>query len=72
MDILEKTGPKVYSSIISCNNFNSSVVNSEFYIHCWDGDKLFELTSFTYPEIIINNKNGIAGTQFAMRGMQFL
>ncbi|EFN72778.1 hypothetical protein EAG_05011 [Camponotus floridanus] len=65
LDILKKTGPKVYSSII-CYGSNSSV-NNECYIHCWDGDKLFELTTFKYPEAIINN-NTITGMQITPRG----
>ncbi|XP_072756610.1 uncharacterized protein [Anoplolepis gracilipes] len=68
LDILKKTGPKVYKSIISFDNSNP---DNEFYIHCWDGNKFFEFTTFKYPEAIkkiYNNNNTLVGMQFAIRG----
>lgn len=78
MDIFKKTGPIVYPSIISCDSFDCSDVNTEFYLHCWNDDKLIELTTFKYPKDIINNKmnnrnaNRIIGMQITARGMQIL
>ncbi|XP_050450341.1 uncharacterized protein LOC126850913 [Cataglyphis hispanica] len=70
LDILKKTGPIVYPSIISYDSFDCSDVNNEFYLHCWNDDKLIELTTFKYPKDIINNKTNsrIIGMQITARG----
>ncbi|XP_029680519.1 uncharacterized protein LOC115246072 isoform X2 [Formica exsecta] len=70
LDILKKTGPIVYPSIISCDNSDSSDVNNEFYLHCWNDDKLIELATFKYPKDIINNNTNsrIIGMQITARG----
>ncbi|XP_029160364.1 uncharacterized protein LOC114932366 isoform X2 [Nylanderia fulva] len=67
LDILKKTGPKIFLSIISCDIF-SSTVNDEFYIHCWDNNNLSEFTTFKYPNAITDNKNTIMGMQISVRG----
>lgn len=70
MEILKKMEPKVFPNIISCDISDSSTDN-EFYIHCWDGCNLSEVTAFKYPKDITDNKNTIIGMQISARGIQF-
>ncbi|EGI57735.1 hypothetical protein G5I_14263, partial [Acromyrmex echinatior] len=63
LDILKNKETKILHSIVSCENryYNSSLIvvdnNTEQFIHCWDGNDFFELTSFKYPQDILNNCN---------------
>lgn len=66
LDIIKKMGPKIFPSIISCGISNS--IDSEFYIHSWDGNNLSEVTTLKYPKDIINNKTTIIGMQISARG----
>ncbi|KYQ47255.1 hypothetical protein ALC60_13740 [Trachymyrmex zeteki] len=69
MDILRNKEIKVLHSIISCES--SDVINSEQFIHCWDGNDFFELTSFKYPKDITDRsigKNILTGMQIIARG----
>ncbi|KAG5337683.1 KBTBC protein, partial [Acromyrmex charruanus] len=69
MDILRNKEIKVLHSIISCES--SDVINSKQFIHCWDGNDFFELTSFKYPKDITDRstgKNILTGMQIIARG----
>lgn len=59
------------NSIISCENLD--VINSTIYLHCWDGNNFYELTTFKYPREITNRSdskdNRLTGMQIAARGM---
>ncbi|KYM83503.1 hypothetical protein ALC53_05903 [Atta colombica] len=69
MDIVRNKEIKVLHSIISCES--SDVINSEQFIHCWDGNDFFELTSFKYPKNITDRstgKNILTGMQIIARG----
>ncbi|XP_071569157.1 uncharacterized protein [Temnothorax nylanderi] len=48
--ILKKKEQKILQGVISCE-YN----NGEQYIHCWDGNDFFELTSFEYPADIVEH-----------------
>jgi len=68
LGVLKCKKVKILHSIISCE-YN----NHEQFIHCWDGNNFFELTSFEYPiDIIehcrITNKN-LEGMQIIGRSM---
>ncbi|XP_024883878.1 uncharacterized protein LOC112462376, partial [Temnothorax curvispinosus] len=52
----------ILHGIISCEHNNR-----EQYIHCWDGDDFFELTSFEYPPDIIEH---CSSTGKPLEGMQ--
>ncbi|KYN34062.1 Kelch repeat and BTB domain-containing protein 12 [Trachymyrmex septentrionalis] len=68
MDILKNKEIKVLHSIISCES--SDIINSEQFIHCWDGNDFFELTSFKYPKDITDRstgKNILTGMQIIAR-----
>jgi len=72
MDIIRNKEIKVLHSIISCES--SDVINSEQFIHCWDGNDFFELTSFKYPKNITDRstgKNILTGMQIIAKGIQF-
>ncbi|EGI66717.1 Kelch domain-containing protein 6 [Acromyrmex echinatior] len=69
MDILRNKEIKVLHSIISCES--SDIINSKQFIHCWDGNDFFELTSFKYPKDITDRstgKNILTGMQIIARG----
>jgi len=71
LDILKNKKTKILHSIISCKS--NDVVNSEQFIHCWNGNDFFELTSFKYPKDITDRstgKNILTGMQIIGRGMQ--
>ncbi|XP_071641993.1 uncharacterized protein [Temnothorax longispinosus] len=59
--ILEKKKQKILQGIISCEDNNG-----EQYIHCWDGNDFFELTSFKYPPDIVEHSS----TSSSLEGMQ--
>ncbi|XP_071569168.1 uncharacterized protein [Temnothorax nylanderi] len=59
--ILEKKKQKILQGIISCEDNNG-----EQYIHCWDGNDFFELTSFEYPPDIVEHSS----TSSSLEGMQ--
>ncbi|XP_071641849.1 uncharacterized protein [Temnothorax longispinosus] len=61
LDILKKNKQKILQGIISCEDNNG-----EQYIHCWDGNDFFELTSFEYPPDIVKH----ASTSSSLEGMQ--
>lgn len=69
LDILRNKKVKILHSIISCE-YN----NREQFIHCWDGNNFFELTSFEYPIDIIEHccSTGkyLEGMQITGRSMQ--
>ncbi|XP_020280898.1 uncharacterized protein LOC109853324 isoform X2 [Pseudomyrmex gracilis] len=69
-DLLNNKQPRILNSIISCENLD--VINSTIYLHCWDGNNFYELTTFKYPREITNrsdNKdNRLTGMQIAARG----
>jgi len=69
LGILKNKKTTILHSIISCKS--NDVVNSEQFIHCWNGNDFFELTSFKYPKDIINRsigKNILTGMQITGRG----
>ncbi|XP_018341275.1 PREDICTED: uncharacterized protein LOC108747884, partial [Trachymyrmex septentrionalis] len=51
LEILKNKETKILYSIISCEDIDFD--NNEKFIHCWDGNDFFELTSFKYPEDIL-------------------
>ncbi|KYM86885.1 hypothetical protein ALC53_03808, partial [Atta colombica] len=72
LDILKNKETKILHSIISCENRDSD--NTEKFIHCWDGNDFFELTSFKYPEDIVNcytDKYKLEGMQIIGRRYNF-
>ncbi|KYM86867.1 hypothetical protein ALC53_03790 [Atta colombica] len=66
LDILKNKETKILHSIISCENRDSD--NTEKFIHCWDGNDFFELTSFKYPEDIVN----CCTDKYKLEGMQII
>ncbi|XP_024880208.1 uncharacterized protein LOC112460024, partial [Temnothorax curvispinosus] len=48
--ILKKKKQKILQGVISCE-----YKNGKQYIHCWDGNDFFELTSFEYPADIVEH-----------------
>lgn len=71
MEVLKNRQSSILYSVISCES--TDVINNEVFIHCWDGNDFFELTSFKYPKDITNlstGKNMLAGMQIAARSMQ--
>jgi len=70
LDILKNKKTTILHGIISSK---SSDVNSEQFVHCWDGNNFFELISFKYPKDIIDrstDKNILTGMQITGRGTQ--
>ncbi|XP_024890691.1 uncharacterized protein LOC112466695 isoform X1 [Temnothorax curvispinosus] len=66
--ILEKKKQKILQGIISCEDNNG-----EQYIHCWDGNDFFELTSFKYPPDIVEHSSissSLEGMQITARKYQ--
>lgn len=70
--------PRILHGIISCEN-DENFINSKFYLHCWDGDDFFELTTFEYPKEFLdiyhmyytnndNSKNILSGMQITVKG----
>ncbi|XP_024883880.1 uncharacterized protein LOC112462378 [Temnothorax curvispinosus] len=70
LNIIENKEAKILYGIISCEHNNR-----EQYIHCWDGNDFFELTSFEYPPDIIERcsktGNSLEGMQITARSMQY-
>ncbi|XP_018307134.1 uncharacterized protein [Mycetomoellerius zeteki] len=66
LDII-KNKTKIFSCIISCEG--SDIINSEQFIHCWDGNEFFELTSFKYPKDIIDCSTN---EETALTGMEII
>ncbi|XP_071642602.1 kelch-like protein 38 [Temnothorax longispinosus] len=62
LDILRNKKAKILHGIISCKHNNH-----EQFIHCWDGNDFFELTSFEYPPDIIKH---CSSTGKPLEGMQ--
>ncbi|XP_071582534.1 uncharacterized protein [Temnothorax nylanderi] len=62
LNIIENKEAKILHGIISCEHNNR-----EQYIHCWDGNDFFELTSFEYPPDIIER---CSRTGSSLEGMQ--
>ncbi|XP_071642216.1 uncharacterized protein [Temnothorax longispinosus] len=66
LNIIENKEAKILHGIISCEHNNR-----EQYIHCWDGNDFFELTSFEYPPDIIDRcsktGNSLEGMQITAR-----
>lgn len=69
IDILKNKRNKTLHSIIT---YESN--NREQFIHCWDGDDFFELTSLEYPADIIERSCSIGkcleGMQITGRSMR--
>ncbi|XP_071569160.1 uncharacterized protein [Temnothorax nylanderi] len=55
LDIIKNKKAKILQGVMSCE-----YINGEQYIHCWDGNDFFELTSFEYPTDVIE-KSHIGG-----------
>ncbi|XP_071569222.1 uncharacterized protein [Temnothorax nylanderi] len=66
LDILKNKEAKILQGIISCKHDNR-----EQFIHCWDGNDFFELTSFEYPPDIIEHSSStgkpLVGMQITAR-----
>ncbi|KYN15702.1 hypothetical protein ALC57_11998 [Trachymyrmex cornetzi] len=67
LNILKNKETKILHSIISCESTDSD--DTEKFIHCWDGNDFFELTSFKYPKDIANY---ITGKHILRCRMQFI
>ncbi|XP_011700582.1 PREDICTED: uncharacterized protein LOC105457557 isoform X1 [Wasmannia auropunctata] len=68
-DILRNKETKILHGVISCEA-NEATCLSEQFIHCWDGKNFFELTSFKYPDDIIDCSirfHTLAGMQIIAR-----
>ncbi|KYM93534.1 PREDICTED: uncharacterized protein LOC108782101 [Cyphomyrmex costatus] len=68
MDSLKNKEFKILHGIISCESVH--VTNNEHFIHCWDGNNFFELTTFKYPKDITDRnagKNILTGMQIIAR-----
>ncbi|XP_071569172.1 uncharacterized protein [Temnothorax nylanderi] len=59
---IENKEAKILHGIASCEHNNR-----EQYVHCWDGNNFFELTSFEYPPEIIKRCSRLGRT---LEGMQ--
>jgi len=66
LGILKNKETKILYSIISCENRDSD--NTEKFIHCWDGNDFFELTSIKYPEDIVNH----CTDKYKLEGMEII
>ncbi|KYN31567.1 hypothetical protein ALC56_14065 [Trachymyrmex septentrionalis] len=68
LEILKNKETKILHSIISCEDAD---FDNEKFIHCWDGNDFFELTSFKYPKDIFkyctDKYNELDGMQFVGR-----
>ncbi|KYQ52749.1 hypothetical protein ALC60_08164 [Trachymyrmex zeteki] len=67
LDIIKNKKKKILNCIISCEG--SDIINSEQFIHCWDGNEFFELTSFKYPKDIIDCSTD---EKTALKGMEII
>ncbi|XP_024879520.1 uncharacterized protein LOC112459572, partial [Temnothorax curvispinosus] len=52
LDIIENKKAKILQGVMSCEN-----INGEQYIHCWDGNDFFELTSFKYSTNVVEKSH---------------
>jgi len=73
LDMKAKQSKKISYGIVSNGSLH---ITKEFYLHCWDGRKLFQLDTFRFPKgfsKILRNKvekNAITGMQIVGRGIK--